>query len=119
MRTTLRAAFSVEPGERKRVFIDEVPVEIARVFEIKDSVLRPTDLVFVAASSKRPTTIPVPGVELIKGDHVSRGSRSLALFPLRGDPTGAVSTYSYEYEHSREVVPVLRASVKGLEGLSS
>jgi hypothetical protein len=110
----LRAAFSVEPGERKRVFVD-VPAEIARVFEIKDSTLRPTDLVSVTAPRKPPTTIPVPGIELIKGEHVARGSTWLAPFPLAGDPTGAVSTYNYEYEHSREVTPAVRASVKGFD----
>jgi hypothetical protein len=114
VRTTLRAAFSVEPGQRKRVFVD-VPAEIERVFEIKDSTLRPTDLVSVTAPRKRPTTIPVPGVELVEGEYVSRGSTWLAPFPLAGDPTGAVSTYSYEYEYSREVTPALRASVKGFD----
>ena len=113
VRTTMRAAFSVEPGERKRVFVD-VPAEFARVFEVKDSTLRPTDLVVVAAPRKRAATIPIPGVELIKGEHAAQGSTWLAPFPLSGDPTGAVSTYSYEYEHLREVTPALRASVSGV-----
>ena len=125
VRTTSGALFSVDAGQRKRIFVD-VPVEISRVFEIRDSMLQPTDLVSVIASSKRPATIPIPpGIELIQGselqrafgpaDLVSRGARFLEPFRLAGDPTGALAKYTRDFDHSQEVSPAIRASVKGVD----
>jgi hypothetical protein len=125
VRTTSGAVFSVDAGQRKRVFVD-VPVEISRVFEIRDSILRPTDLIYVTALSKRPTTIPFPpGIELIRAsqsqrafgpaDLVSRGARFLETFSVAGDPTGAPAIYTREFDHSQEVSPALRANVKGVD----
>jgi hypothetical protein len=116
VRTTLGAAFSVDAGQRKHIFVD-VPVEISRVFEIKESILRPTDLVFVSGSSERPSTILVPGAELIPGSEPQRrrGSRLLPPFPLAGDSTRAVTPFNLEREYSGEVILGLGASVKGVD----
>jgi hypothetical protein len=112
VRTTLKAEFSVEAGQRKRVFAD-VPASIVTIFEVRDSRLYPR-LARVGSPDKRTRSTPIPGVESIKGTEPGRVER-LALFSLAGDKSLSTSTYTYEYERSREVAVQLRRSVKVLE----
>jgi hypothetical protein len=112
VRTTLRAAFSVEAGQRKRVFAN-VPVAITRVFELRSGRLRATDLIDVARPRKQTAPMGVPGVETIVGGD-PRPAEELEIFSLAGDTSGGSSTYGYDFERTNDVSASLERVLKGV-----
>jgi len=112
IKTSLRATFSASAGERKRVFVD-IPARITRVFELKNSILRPTDLVAVEPERKRAAPTPIPGIESIAAKQPET-ARHLATFRAAGDKTGDVASYEFGYEETREVSAGVQRSVHGV-----
>jgi hypothetical protein len=112
IRTTLRAAFSVDEGQRKRVF-GYVPAAITRVFELRSGRLRPLDLIDIARPPKQAATMGAPGVETIHGSE-PLPAQELGHYPLAGDTSGDISTYTHEFERAQDVSASLGGVLKGV-----
>jgi len=112
IKTSLRAAFSASHGERKRVFLD-VQAQIARVFEVRNGVLRPTDLVAIEPERRRASATPIPGVESIPAKQPQLAGH-LAPFRAAGDKTGAVAIYEFGYEETRDASASVQRSLHGV-----
>jgi hypothetical protein len=112
VKTTFETSFPASAGERKRVFAD-VPVRVTRVFELRNSVLRPTWLATVEPLGTRASAISVPGIESIPAEQPPL-AKYLAPFKMAGDTSGAIITYTHIYEVTREASASLGHSFKGV-----
>ena len=91
-----------------------MPAHITRVFELRNGALRLTPLVAAAPERKRTSPIPIPGIESIPATKPPL-ARHLASFRTAGDTTGAIATYEFRYDETREVSASVRRSLSSVD----
>jgi hypothetical protein len=116
VRSTQSAAFQVNEGQQKRVFV-YVPATISRIFELRGSRLQPRNLINLSISPKQAAEMDPPGVETIHSELLP--AEELEHYRLLGDTSGDRSTYAYEFERSKDVSASLAMALKGVSAAAT